>query len=391
VRRARRLAPRVAACVGVLVAVAGCSSSSSSKASTAQAIASGRTLAIYISEPAGIAADPTEQDTVDAEALAFDQLRGQVKDFGLALRYVRDPKLSDNARAAIENPSTIAYLGELAPGASEQSVGITNALDIPELSPTDNALELTEATPAVPGAPDSFYESLSTFGRTFARVVPSSALEARALAAEMQARGVHTLYVTDDGSDYGRALAYAVRGDARSRGIVLAGSEGSAGAIFYAGGLGRKALSFLENTASSAPHAALYVPSALADADLGSVLPASVTTRLTISSPGISARRLGAAGRRFLTTFTSDVRHAPAPEAIFGYAAMADLLYVLREAGGHANDREIVNRDLHRLSNPPDSVLGDYRIDRSGNTSLDSFVFLRLRGDSLLTLSSNRG
>ena len=47
------------------------------------------------------------------------------------------------ARLAIIDSSTIAYLGEIAPGAPTQTVGITNALDVLQVSPTDNALELS--------------------------------------------------------------------------------------------------------------------------------------------------------------------------------------------------------------------------------------------------------
>ena len=96
-------------------------------------------------------------------------------------------ELSNNARAAIQNPSVIAYIGELAPGSSDGTVGITNALNMLQVSPTDGALELTRPTPAVPGAPTSFYESWSTYGRTFAHAAPSTEQEAAVLAAAMNA------------------------------------------------------------------------------------------------------------------------------------------------------------------------------------------------------------
>ncbi len=75
------------------------------------------------------------------------------------------PKLSDNARAAIIDSSSIAYLGEVAPGTSDQTVGITNALALLQVSPTDNALELSAHTPAVSGSPHSYYEQWGTYGQ----------------------------------------------------------------------------------------------------------------------------------------------------------------------------------------------------------------------------------
>ena len=84
----------------------------------------------------------------------------------------------------LEDKSAIAYLGELVPHSSFASLGITNALDMLQVTPTDTALELTQATPAVSGAPDIYYQSRSTYGQTFARVVPTSGREAKAQVEE---------------------------------------------------------------------------------------------------------------------------------------------------------------------------------------------------------------
>ena len=49
-------------------------------------------------------------------------------------------ELSDNARTAIENTTSIAYLGELQPGTSQISVEITNQQGLLVVSPTDTAV-----------------------------------------------------------------------------------------------------------------------------------------------------------------------------------------------------------------------------------------------------------
>src|ERR1700728_4560271 len=120
-----------------------------------------------------------------------------------------DHELSEHARQAISDKSAIAFIGELAPGASEQSAGITNAQDLLQVAPTDTALEMTLHTPTLPKAPRYFYESPGSYGRTFARVVPNSAVEAKATVAEMKALGLTSVYVSSDGSDYGAAIAEA--------------------------------------------------------------------------------------------------------------------------------------------------------------------------------------
>src|SRR6202011_2961514 len=192
-------------CAGVALAltVAGCTAPSSSSTVT------GNTLLIYASVPRGTLS-PTAQDVLNAEELAFRQSGAacsspptgsvgciQVGRFKVALfagprgrigPYGRH--LSDNARQAIGDSTTIAYIGEIAPGASGDTVGITNAQDVLQVSPTDTAVELPQPTPAVPNSPTRYYESLSTNGRTFARVVPTDAREARFLIAQMAALGV---------------------------------------------------------------------------------------------------------------------------------------------------------------------------------------------------------
>ena len=111
-------------------------------------------------------------------------------------------KASDDARTAIQDSTAIAYLGEILPGASADSLGILGDQDILQVSPTDTAVELTQSTPAVPGAP-AIYQEVSTYGRTFARVVPSTALEAKALVSEFGVEHLSRVYLANDGQPYG--------------------------------------------------------------------------------------------------------------------------------------------------------------------------------------------
>ena len=48
---------------------------------------------------------------------------------------VRGSTLSEQARTVIQDKTSIAYLGEVVPGSSAASLGITNALDILQVSP----------------------------------------------------------------------------------------------------------------------------------------------------------------------------------------------------------------------------------------------------------------
>jgi branched-chain amino acid transport system substrate-binding protein len=374
-----------AACAWALL-VSGLAGCTAGGAGSSAVTATGRTLTIYLS------AAPTSQPTVaadvlDAERLAYRQ--SPTNPGGFALRLVTlHGKISDGARAAIQDASAIGYLGEVVPHSSYASLGITNALDLLQVSPTDTALELTQATPADAGAPNSYYQSLSSYGQTFARVVPTSGREAVAQVQEMQALGVTKLYVADDSGPYGAAMAAALKRDAAGK-LSLASSQSGADGVFYASSSPAGATRFFEAAAAANPSVKLFGPSALSDPAFAAGL-SSAVQNLVISTPGFRSQDLTPAGSKFVADFTSAYGHAPSPEAIFGYEAMAALLAVLREAGPQANNRATIVHDFLSIKNRQ-SVLGTYSMSSSGDTSIAPFVFSRLRGGKLVPFAQVQG
>jgi branched-chain amino acid transport system substrate-binding protein len=379
--RGRRL--RVGACVALTVGLAGCTNAASSTVTV-----SGQNLAIYASVPPAGSATPEATDVVDAERLALQQTGSQVGHVTVHLATVQGKEISDNGRTAIQDGNAIAYLGEVAPGDSLDSLGITNAQDLLQVSPTDTAVAATQYTPAVPGSPDLFYESLSTYHRTFARVVPTTALEARALVSLMSSLGVSRLAVLDDGSDYGKALALEVKNDAGSS-ISVTSSTTGAGAVFFAGSSASEAVREFDQAAASDPKVKLFAPSALASQSFVSALTAAARGGLYVSEPGFY-KDLTPAGQKFVSDFRAEYGHTPAPQAIFGYEAMDSVLAVLREAGSGATNRATVVRDYFAIRNR-DSVLGTYSINANGDTSLDVFVASRVQRGRLVPFKALAG
>ena len=374
--RARPLGAGALALGSVLIAGCGAASSGNSSVTV-----SGKTLTVYLSAPAGASGNPQVQDVLDAEQLAWSQHAQEVTAFRVQLKPITAAKLSDNGRTAISDTKAIAYLGEVAPGNSAQSAGITNAQDLLTVSPTDTALELTQKTAAISDTPNRYYESLSTYGKTFARVVPSSAAEAKAQVQEMQALGVKQLYIGNDGSPYGAAIALAVK-QAAAPSITVAASQSGADAFFYGSDAPATAAHAFATAASTNPSLKLFGPSALDSPALVSGLGSA--KNLYISSPGFLPANLTPAGQQFVTAFKATYHHAPVPGAIFGYEAMSAVLGVLHEAGSGANNRQTVVKDFFALRNPPSSVLGPYAINASGDTSATPFVFSRLTAGALV-------
>ncbi|MGH2859866.1 MAG: hypothetical protein ACRDMJ_20510 [Solirubrobacteraceae bacterium] len=364
--------------VGLLISGCGPGGSSGGSAVTA----TGSTLTIYASQPPAAARTQAYDDVIDAERMAFSQGGAKAGRFKLSLQVLDGAKLSENARTAIQDKSSIAYLGELAPGTTPQSVEITNQLDLLQVSPTDTAVYLTQASPILSGSPGRFYPLSSSYHLTFARVVPNTAQEAHAIVGEMQSLKLSKLYVADDGTPYGASIAHEVRADAPSHGLTVVQGAAGADAVFYGGSSAQGATRVLGQAASTAPSAKLFVPSALYSDTFAAGLSSAAQGALYVSTPGFSSGSLPSAGQQFVSSFRSAYGHAPAPEAIFGYEAMSAVLAVLRQAGAHANDRSTVVSDFESLKNRS-SVLGTYSI-KGGDTTIAPFVFARLKGGHLV-------
>lgn len=374
-----------AACAWALLAVgiAGCTSNGSGSSAVT---VSGKTLTLYLSD-ASTSQPQVARDVLDAERLAWSQQSShRTSSYSLQLKVLHG-KISDQARSAIQDKTAIAYLGEVVPHSSYASLGITNAADLLQVTPTDTALELTQASPQVPGSPNTYYESLSSYGQTFARVVPTTAREASAQVQQMRALGVTKLYVASDGDPYGATIAGAVKRDA-SGSISVVGSAAAADAVFYGTTSPAAAARFFGTAAASNPVVKRFAPSALDDPTIASAL--SAVPNLYVSAPGFLKQDLTPAGSKFVADFTAKYGRQPLPQAVFGYEAMSAVLAVLQEAGAQANNRSTVVKDFLAIKNRP-SPLGTYSISSSGDTSIAPFVFSRVKQGALVPFAQVQG
>jgi hypothetical protein len=376
-------------CTGVAVAVliAGCSTTSNS--TTTAAAGPGGRLTVYASAPS------QQADVYSGEKLALTQEGDKVGTFTIALRQLPAAdsfkQITDNARTAISDTSTIAYLGEGVPGTSGYSVPITNELGILEVSPTDNALELVEGSPVLPESRKSlYYPSQSTYGYTFGRVVPSATSEAAALVSEMQALKVTKLYVTsqplpctdgDVSGCYGKAIAKAVATDAAQKSIAVTSTPSGADGAFVGTNDPAYAATTFGALSSSDASIKLFGPSPL---DTSTFTP-SDERNVYISSPGLMQMPPA-----FVSAFKSAYGHTPTPQALFGDLAMTALLDALRQAGGSADNRTAVVSDYFALRNRT-SPLGSFTINpRTGEIQLPTptIVINRFRAGQLVPFTA---
>ncbi|HEX8975999.1 MAG TPA: ABC transporter substrate-binding protein [Solirubrobacteraceae bacterium] len=379
------------ACVAAAALLAGCGAGGQGGSSVVTV--TGRTLSVYASQPPG-APTPQVTDILEAEQLALQQAQGKAGRFTVRLIPVHKHELSANARAAVEDPSTIAYLGELVPGTSQISTEILNQQGVLEISPADTAAYLTQAIAGVSNSLNTFYPGHSTYKQTFARTVPSTRQEAKALVAAMQSAHVSSVAVSGENTYYGRTLAAEVSQAARAAGLSVAGSAAQARAYFYAASSSspsarKAAIQAFDRAAAAGSSVKLFAPSGLYDPSFVAGLSSDAQSRLFVSVPGILASQLSATGRTFVRDFTARFGHAPAPQAIFGYEAMAALLAELGQAKAAANQRATVVAGFRSLQRT-DSVLGAYSLS-GGDPSIAPLLLAHVRAGALVPFRSLAG
>jgi hypothetical protein len=216
-------------------------------------------------------------------------------------------------------------------------------------------------------------------------VVPSTALEARALVSESPSLGVRSLVVVNTGSDYGKAIAAAVKSDAAPA-ITVSSTQTGADGVFYGASDAAGAAEFFNRVAGTNPAAKLFGPSALDNSVFAAAVDAAARRNVYVSAPGFLPADLTSAGKTFVSDFKASYGHAPALGAIFGYETMAALLAALHQAGSGASDRSTVVRDFFKTNNASveGSVLPSYSIRSDGDTTLGPFVFSRLETGQLV-------
>jgi branched-chain amino acid transport system substrate-binding protein len=370
-------------------------------------------LTIYSSVPERGPLRQTAADVLDAERLALAEDGGRVGRYRVRLVALdastpdagrSDPgQISEGARTAAQDPRTVAYLGELATGASAISIPLLNEAGILQVSPLDTALALTTASRAVAGSPQRYYPKLRDYVRTFARVVPSDRSQADALLADMRASGVRRLAILTAEDPSGRALATNLRAKAHGAGVAVVAREEvdvqsldhadliaqmlatRPDAVLDATGARPGAARLWRELAAADGELELFAPAALADrsfvAGLGAAAPLAHVTR-----PVLGPHDDTDAARRFVHAFAVRYGREPAPEARYGYEAMRGVLSAIRRAGQRATDAEVTRAEVVKAyfaTDVPDGVLGPYAIDAEGDTSLRRWGAFRVAGGTL--------
>src|SRR5689334_2080598 len=133
---------------------------------------------VYVSLPLTGPHGAGGRDAADGARLALEQAGGKAGSIQVTATYLDDAKgkiwdpvaVGANARAAVQDSSAAAYIGELDSEPTRASVPITNDAGLVQVSPGAGGVDLTRPATGYPNSPDR-YQSSGT--PNFARTVPA--------------------------------------------------------------------------------------------------------------------------------------------------------------------------------------------------------------------------
>jgi len=294
-----------------------------------------------------------------------------------------------NAERAVDDPTAIAYIGELDQGGSAVSLPVTNDNQLLQLSPADGLTSLTRRPPGRPRAgPERYYPDGD---RSFVRLVPPDIGAAREVVRFLGERGSRRLVVL-----HGDRIA-----DRELEGMILAlvgtGEPREVTRIDVREDDPEHVADVLEETVAAQPDAVVYAGAASPEANavlaaLGArlsdvplwggpqLVPASGFVRTPNEAcaltgvPTLSA--VPARGRRLLRELRRELGRKVSVDALLGYDAMRLALDAIEDGG--ADRRQVLK--AARRSGERVGVSGTYAIGSRGDAEGRSVVCAELDG-----------
>jgi len=358
----RRLLAILLLCV-TLTAAAGCGDDS-------RELGDDATLRVYVSLPLRGPSGGDGRDAADGARLALADAGGKAGGAAIEAVY-RDAADADgwspvrsaaNARAAIQDSTAIAYLGDFESGATRASLPVTNEARMLQVSPASGAVDLVASELGSDDVPDV----QPTGERTFGRVIPADDAQAAAAAAWAAELRADRVAIESDRSAFARSLADGFQLAAGREGVTVSGANAP--------------LSYLAGR--PAPRGGREIGS---DAYL---LPPGQHAPAMATSAALDPSQLPPAGQEFARAFEDEYGRAPGRYAAYGYEAMAAILASIERASD-PGDRPAVVAAFFETADRR-SVLGGYSIDEVGNTTLGRMTGYRVEGAKLNPVASLR-
>jgi branched-chain amino acid transport system substrate-binding protein len=333
--------PALAVLLLIFLGATGCSVDGSSRIEAP--------VAVYVSLPLTGPRGVDGREAADGVRLALEEAQGRAGSIQVRGHFLDDARgrawdpvvVGANARTAVQDHTTAAYIGELDSEPTRASAPITNQAGIVQVSPGAGAVDLTAPAAGYPDSPDRYRPAGDV---SFARTVPADNVVVDAAAVWASELGVTAAAVISNGSPFQNLAANEFKSAAAEHGIQL--STGKPGKVAVApGGAVR----------------AVYRPGTA-----GLVIYGKATQVLELSAE-LDPKLLP--DKQFETRFAQRFHRNPGPYAAYGYEAMALVLQGIREAGTDASSFRDDVRGAVIGAHRDETVLGSYSITSEGDTT----------------------
>lgn len=364
-RRLARVA--LAAALAAAIAQSGCGGDASG-------LSEGAVLRVYVSLPLSGVSGADGQDAADAARLALADAGEEAGGVPVQAVYLDDTEgagaaarwtpaqAAANARAATQDSTAIAYLGDFESGATRASLPLTNEARLLHVSPASAAVDLVAPGPGSDDVP----QIQSTGERNFGRVIPADDAQAAAAAAWAERRGVRRAGTLSDGTRFGDTMVAAFTA-ALERAVV---SRRGIRFLYYGGHADREPASLTQSMPQVMVSDAELPPSSTIPQPPGALA----------TSAALDPSQLPTAGRDFARRFREEYDRRPGRYAAYGYEAMAVILDSIDRATDPGDRPSVVAAFFATAER--DSVLGTYSIDEVGDTTLGRMTGYALRGQT---------
>jgi len=360
-----------------------------------------KTIRIYASLPLSGISKNQGQSLVNAMQLALgDASNGTNLVAGFKLDFVPLDNTSaatgrysieqeaSNAKKAAADPDTMLYLGPINTETAQVAIPILNAAGVAMLSPGTTYPGLTKVVAGITKAdePAKYYPNGQ---RNYFRLLPTDELQGRADAsfteAKLQSR---TVYVVDDGTDYGVGLAKAYEQASNTYNLKLLGrnslantaedyasvtlkiKEANPQVIFYSGN-STYAARLLTGVRAAGVNAYFLGGGGIQDSNF--LQEAGAAGEGVYSSiSGTDSSGLSPKGEAFLKAYRARYGDTLQSITIYGYDAMSAAIEAIKLAG--QKDRAIILKTVASLKNFT-GASGNWSFDQNGDTNLTVFCF----------------
>jgi branched-chain amino acid transport system substrate-binding protein len=307
-------------------------------------------------------------------------------------------KCSANAKAYAAAERLVGLIGTLNSGCAWNEIPIVNraaAGPLAMISPSNTYVGLTRKGPATsPGDPEVLYP---TGVRNYVRVTSADDVQGTAQALLAKQLGTTSVYVLEDGEEYGRLLAQNFITAARQLGVKIAGREtwdarsrsyaalagrirsSDARAVLVAGVIQLNGLQLIRDlrtglggnfvimTADGFP-----VPELLRGARREAI-------GMYVTTTATSVERLTPTGQRFAREFAPTQPDGSIPSYVLETAQAAEVL--LEAISRSDGSRESVLKEL-RAVQVSGGILGSFRFDANGDKTPGSITVYRITGEN---------